>query len=61
MKVQKRDKLSNDMLPSVVRDLIIKDRGYSIYLSESFNQLPSPVNESISLKKCFKNKEEDET
>jgi len=49
------------MLPSVVRDLIIKDRGYSIYLSESFNQLPSPVNESISLKKCFKNKEEDET
>lgn len=37
MKVQKRDKQSSDMLPSVVRELILKDRGYSIYLSDSFN------------------------
>lgn len=61
MRVQKRDKQSSDMLPSVVRELILKDRGYSIYLSESFNQLPSPVSESLQLKKCFKNKDDEDT
>jgi hypothetical protein len=49
------------MLPSCVRDLILQDRGYSIYLSESFAQLPSPVNESMSMKKCFKDKADIDT
>ena len=41
-----------------MRDLIIHDRGNSLYLGNSFENLPSPVHESNTIKKLF-NKEED--
>lgn len=36
----------NEILPQVIRQLILHDRGNSIFLSDSFGNLPSPVNES---------------
>lgn len=54
MQVQKRDKDTSDILPQVVRELILHDRGNSIFLSDSFANLPSPVNESQTIKKLFK-------
>ena len=36
------------------------DRGNSLYLSDSFANLPSPVNESLDLKQLFKPNENDE-
>ena len=50
----------NEILPQVIRQLILHDRGNSIFLSDSFGNLPSPVNESQSLKKMFKVNEEEE-
>jgi len=54
MKVQRRDKNSEDLLPQFVRDLILHDRGNSIFLSDSFANLPSPVNETATIKRIFK-------
>lgn len=48
------------MLPGFVRELILHDRGNSIYLSDSFANLPSPVNETQNLKQLFKPKENEE-
>ena len=60
MKVHRFDKnnASSKHLPQIVRDLIIHDRGNSLYLGNSFENLPSPVHESNTIKKLF-NKEED--
>lgn len=44
----------------MVREYILEDRGNSLYLSETFANLPSPVNESKTMKQLFKVKEEDE-
>ena len=48
------------MLPSFVRELILQDRGNSLYLSDSFANLPSPVNETQNLKQLFKPKDNEE-
>jgi len=44
----------------MVREYILHDRGNSIFLSDSFGNLPSPVGESKTIKNLFKNKEDDE-
>ena len=54
MKIQKRENDKDEMLPSFVRELILHDRGNSLYLSDSFANLPSPVNETQNLKQLFK-------
>ena len=46
MKIQKRENDKDEMLPGFVRELILHDRGNSLYLSDSFANLPSPVNET---------------
>ncbi len=46
MKIQKRENDKDEMLPLFVRELILHDRGNSLYLSDSFANLPSPVNET---------------
>ncbi len=38
----------------MIRDYIIHDRGNSLYLGDSFANLPSPVNETQSIKQLFK-------
>lgn len=43
----------------MVKNYILHDRGNSLFLSESFGNLPSPVNESKTLKNLFKANEED--
>lgn len=48
------------MLPAFVRELILQDRGNSLYLSDSFANLPSPVNETQNLKQLFKAKDNEE-
>jgi hypothetical protein len=44
----------------MVRDYILHDRGNSLFLSESFGNLPSPVHESKTIKNLFKQKDEDD-
>lgn len=46
MNIQRRDNDKDEMLPGFVRELILQDRGNSLYLSDSFANLPSPVNET---------------
>ena len=64
MKVQKVEKEKqaayDNVLPSMVRDYIIHDRGNSLFLSESFGNLPSPVNETKTIKNLFKAKDDDD-
>lgn len=60
MKIQRRENDKDEMLPSFVRELILQDRGNSLYLSDSFANLPSPVNETQNLKYLFKPKENEE-
>ena len=60
MKIQKRENDKDEMLPLFVRELILHDRGNSLYLSDSFANLPSPVNETQNLKQLFKQKDNDE-
>ena len=38
----------------MVREYILHDRGNSIFLGDSFGNLPSPVGESATIKKLFK-------
>ena len=49
----------DDNLPQMVREYILHDRGNSIYLGDSFGNLPSPVNEGATIKKLFKFNDED--
>ena len=58
LKVVKSEK--DELLPQMVRQYILHDRGNSLYLSDSFANLPSPVNEGQTIKQLFKVKEEDE-
>lgn len=60
MKIQKRENDKDEMLPGFVRELILQDRGNSLYLSDSFANLPSPVNETQNLKQLFKAKDNEE-
>jgi hypothetical protein len=66
LKVKKVEKDKNgeggadDVLPQMVREYIIHDRGNSLFLSDSFGNLPSPVNESKTIKNLFKNKDDDD-
>lgn len=43
----------------MIRDYILHDRGNSLYLGDSFANLPSPVNESQTMKQLFKAKGDD--
>ena len=54
MKVAKVDKDKDDNLPQMVREYILHDRGNSLFLGESFGNLPSPVHEDPTIKKLFK-------
>jgi len=47
MKVQKLDKkkVEEQPLPQMIREYILHDRGNSIFLGDSFANLPSPVGE----------------
>jgi hypothetical protein len=47
MKIQRLDKkkVEEDPLPQMVREYILHDRGNSIFLGDSFANLPSPVGE----------------
>lgn len=56
MKVAKFDQ---DQLPQLVREYILHDRGNSLFLGDSFANLPSPVNEDAEIKKIFKFNEDD--
>ena len=38
----------------MIRDYILHDRGNSLFLGDSFANLPSPVNETQSIKQLFK-------
>lgn len=60
LKVAKYDKDRDEQLPSMIRDYIIHDRGNSLYLGDSFANLPSPVNETQSIKQLFKPAENEE-
>mmetsp|Transcript_24287 Transcript_24287/g.18475 ORF Transcript_24287/g.18475 Transcript_24287/m.18475 type:complete len:127 (-) Transcript_24287:413-793(-) len=44
----------------MVREYIIHDRGNSLFLSDSFGNLPSPVNESKTIKNLFKAKDDED-
>lgn len=49
----------DDNLPQMVRDYILHDRGNSLFLGDSFGNLPSPVAESPTIKKLFKFNEDE--
>ena len=46
-------------LPLIVRDYILHDRGNSLFLGNSFGNLPSPVHESATIKRLFKFNEDE--
>jgi len=58
MKVDKAEKV-DDNLQMMVRDYILHDRGNSLFLGDSFDNLPSPVNEDPTIKKLFKFNEDE--
>ena len=60
MKKIEKDKANDDVLPNLLREYIIHDRGNSLFLSESFGNLPSPVHESKTIKNLFKGKEDED-
>jgi hypothetical protein len=59
MKVVKLEKDNEDPLMIIVRDYILHDRGNSLYLGNSFGNLPSPVHESATIKRLFKFNEDE--
>lgn len=54
MKVTRLDRKQAEPLPQMVRDYILHDRGNSLYLGDSFGNLPSPVAETDTIKRLFK-------
>jgi len=62
MLLTRNDKNTTDTkpLPQMVREYILHDRGNSLFFGNSFENLPSPVHESPTIKKLFKLKEDDE-
>lgn len=60
MKVVRLDKDQiEEPLPLIVRDYILHDRGNSLFLGNSFGNLPSPVHESATIKRLFKFNEDE--
>jgi len=60
MKVVRLEKEQpEEPLPLLVRDYILHDRGNSIFLGNSFANLPSPVHESATIKRLFKFNDDD--
>ena len=60
MKVQRIHKdAKDDQLPQMVREYILHDRGNSLFLGDSFGNLPSPVGECNTIKKLFKFNEDE--
>jgi len=55
-----KNSAESKQLPQIVREYILHDRGNSLYLGNSFENLPSPVHESPTIKKIFKRREDDE-
>lgn len=62
MKIQRLDKkkVEEQPLPQMIREYILHDRGNSIFLGDSFANLPSPVGEGATIKKLFKFNEDDD-
>ena len=62
MKIQKLDKklVEDQPLPQMIREYILHDRGNSIFLGDSFANLPSPVGEGATIKNLFKFNDEDD-
>lgn len=62
MKIQRLDKKKVDEqpLPQMIREYILHDRGNSIFLGDSFANLPSPVGEGQTIKNLFKFNEDDD-
>lgn len=62
MKIQRLDKKSVEEkpLPQMIREYILHDRGNSIFLGDSFANLPSPVAEGQTIKNLFKFNEDDD-
>ena len=50
----------NQAFPQIIREYILHDRGNSIFLGDSFANLPSPVGEGQTVKNFFKYNEDDE-
>ena len=60
MKVARVEKdKGEDNLPQMVREYILHDRGNSLFLGDSFGNLPSPVHEDPTIKKLFKFNEDE--
>lgn len=62
MKIQRLDKkkVEEHPLPQMIREYILHDRGNSIFLGDSFANLPSPVGEGATIKNLFKFNEDDD-
>jgi hypothetical protein len=61
MRVRRLDKKQVEVtpLPNLVRDYILHDRGNSLFLGNSFGNLPSPVTDSNTIKQLFKFNEDE--
>ena len=62
MNIQKIDKkkAEEQPLPQMIREYILHDRGNSIFLGDSFANLPSPVGEGQTIKNLFRFSEDDD-
>lgn len=62
MKVTRLGKkqVDDQPLPQMIREYILHDRGNSIFLGDSFANLPSPVGEGQTIKNLFKVNEDDD-
>jgi hypothetical protein len=62
MKITRLDKkkVEEEPLPLLIRDYILHDRGNSIFLGDSFANLPSPVGEGQTIKNLFKFQDDDD-
>lgn len=62
MKVTRLNKkqVDDQPLPQMIREYILHDRGNSIFLGDSFANLPSPVGEGQTIKNLFKVNEDDD-
>lgn len=62
MKIQRLDrkKVEEEPLPQMIREYILHDRGNSIFLGDSFANLPSPVGEGQTIKNLFKFNDDDD-
>lgn len=47
-------------MPQMIREYILHDRGNSIFLGDSFANLPSPVGEGQTIKNLFRFADDDD-